>query len=912
MQCNLLPIMRSLFYIFTLTYSLTISSQILSGIVLDKKTKLPLEYAVIRLANNSAWGVANSTGNFSVEIDQYPITISIIYLGKKTKTITIKKAKFIAVFLEDDNLSLHEVIISAKARKNQEASIVLGRQAINMVQAQSLADVMQLLPGKNINESELHGSQILTLRSAIFTNTEKYNTSKGLSIYKNSLALFDINNAFGIGYLVDGIPISNDANMTVNNTNEFGGFNSVTNYNNLGSGLDLRSIALGNIEKIEIVQGIASAKYGNHTTGLIKIERSAGQSPYRVSSTIRPDAYSIDISKGIRLPRKNGFLNTSFNYLHSEQNPRNPLQTFNRIGANLLWSIYRDGFKNKFSLSFNTTIDREKYNPEDTSDKRIHVDKKRMMISNSSKWMFSKQLIDHLETSFAINYSIDKTSKSRVQNTGGNPIPNSLKEGLFELPYTYPNYRYYQNINSIPFYAYATTEIGKKFNLTNGYYSYQLGINLSLDDNFGSGTSIDSDKPLNGATISKINTSSVGYRPSNFKKQVKQDQKYSFYFINRIKHQFTKGSLLTDLGIRYNNYNGHKTISPRFNMTYTASKALRINTGIGYFSKAPALSHTNPGTVYYDFLLADKRTNTYSLALGQTFVRKHTNFELKPSRTLKIEQSIYYNTDWVNTTITSYYNKMTDGFTPITQLEKVKVPKLEFTYISDKKPSYKVVGTTPQILKYKKVVNGLQSNNYGFEFQLRSKKISSLNTRFLFSGAFRETVTQHNLPFLIRSGNLLSNIEYGYHKRSKSKYTTLKTRLVAIQHISKLGLVISLTAEQFFISTKKSYKNSPYAFAYLDSNLNVIQIAQEDRGADKYKEIRSTSVKNNTTKLSKPYSNYHIKISKEFENNLQFSFYAYNFLNHRPHTTVLNSSGEYVDLYLNRPISFGGKIQYQF
>lgn len=94
----------------------------------------------------------------------------------------------------------------------------------------------------------------------------------------------DANNALGTAIVVDGTPISNDANMQVFSTARSGSSSSVqqvsmNDQTTSGRGVDLRQISPDNIESIEVIRGIPSVEYGNLTSGAVIINTKAGVTP---------------------------------------------------------------------------------------------------------------------------------------------------------------------------------------------------------------------------------------------------------------------------------------------------------------------------------------------------------------------------------------------------------------------------------------------------------------------------------------------------------------------------------------------------------------------------------------------------------------------------------------------------------
>ena len=76
--------------------------------------------------------------------------------------------------------------------------------------------------------------------------------------------------SLGVSFVMDGIPMSNDAGMTYNSGTTVG--NNIS----LNRGVDMRTMPTDEIASVEIQQGIPSVEYGDLTSGLIKIKRKEG------------------------------------------------------------------------------------------------------------------------------------------------------------------------------------------------------------------------------------------------------------------------------------------------------------------------------------------------------------------------------------------------------------------------------------------------------------------------------------------------------------------------------------------------------------------------------------------------------------------------------------------------------------
>lgn len=904
---------KNIFLTVLLVCCYAMSAQNIEGVVYDYETQKPLEYVVIKLKNTNKWTATNKKGHFSIDAKKLPATLSFHYMGKLQIEKHITTTAPITVYMKDDNLRLSEVQVTAKMKKKSTGSTVtLGRQAIELVQAQSLADVLQLVPGNTIAETELHERQILTMRSAIFNNTDKYNTGTGLGVSNNP---FLINNSFGIGYLIDDIPINTNGELSGNRATNVGLFQNTTEFNSVGYGLDLRSIGLENIEDIEVVQGISSARYGDHNTGLVKIRKKLGETPYRAKATLRGGSYSLELTKGFDLPKNWGQTNIGVEYLHSNSDPRNSLTKFDRIRFSGQWELRKKGkMKNRFAWSYAKTIDSYNKIDNEVEERTKSYKHWQARLSNTHTRYFDSAWLDRFTGTVSLNYAVSDTETTQLVNSGGRPIATTLTEGTFEVGYTPVSYYTLEQVNSVPFSVFSRLEGRKNWDTEHTNYRLLFGATVSVEDNLGKGSLVNSDQSLLYASPTSAGSGKAGWRNVNFNDIIPTEINLGLYTTTHIKTVVFGKKWATDIGFRYDNFNSKSSYSPRINTKLTWNKHFKSRLGIGFFTKAPSLQTLYRPPVYYDYLLADYRNNYYAFALMHTLIRNYSTDAIKPSKTWKLETGLDYKNKWFNASLTAYYNKQSDGFTNKTTFEMANVPKYEFTTYPKKAPDYTQVGFRTILLKNRTVANDLTSENYGIELMGSTKKIAAINTSFSFSMAYRYTKTSTNLP-----GSIISNLpdtDYwiGLHKNVPTSYEKLNSSITAVHHISKLGLVVTLTAEQFLMATTNSYARVVYPYAYYDRNLNYHKIPEAKRTDDYYSYIRKsgTGAVASSDYIPRIFGNYHLKVAKEFKNGLRFSFYAINFLNYMPYYEKLNSDNELQRTRFNRPISFGGNVIYQF
>ena len=280
--------------------------------VISAKDGKPLQAAVTTLAPYGLWAVAGTDGEaLFADVPPGKAELSVSLLGYETVSLTVElKAETedsVRIAMMPSSFAMKEVVVVAENNKSGlSTSSSIGRQALDHLQATSLKDVLQLLPGNFLG-----------------SNPSLISTGQ----FRNRTLEADNNNAFGGSIVVDGIPLSNNANLNV----EAGAFSTA------GKGIDLRGIGTDNIESIEVIRGIASARYGDMSSGTMLIKSKVGRAPGRVLARIMPGIQQLYADKGFDLGRA-GTLNLSADYAHGKSDPRYATDTYNRGLLSLIHS----------------------------------------------------------------------------------------------------------------------------------------------------------------------------------------------------------------------------------------------------------------------------------------------------------------------------------------------------------------------------------------------------------------------------------------------------------------------------------------------------------------------------------------------------------------------------------------------
>ncbi len=838
-------------------------------------------------------------------------------IGRPTERFVLKeKERLNITFIKDENkkqrseIRIEEVQLTAK--KKQFSEIEIKQEALQNLQSFSLGDVLQQLPGQYVQPFDNTQFKNIVFRTASGASITGSSQIPGGDGYGNK--------AFGVQLMVNDVALSNNENMQSYdsaNSSPFGlSFNTSNRSGTLtpaqaNYGVDLREIPTENIESVEVIQGIPDAKYGDLTSGLIKVNTIAKESPLRLDASLREGTYQLGLTKGFRLSKEQA-LSLSFDYMNSISEPRTSLVGYDRITTNALWSYNKSRFRNKLSFSFSQNTSNGKKDPDDLDGMVINVNNKSFSLSNNIRYSFGgaskRSWFRSISADIGVSYASQFTERKYWLNQGARPYGTSTENDVYYASYTPPSYENTAYADGKPFNIYTniSTE-GNYISKSKWSHSYSLGINYRYGDNFGKGRYGTAGQ---FATMSSVGDSGSGMRDYNYRDNVLATTQYAFYMQDNITKRFAnKHVLRANVGLRYDIQNSASTFSPRVNTYYQMGK-FTIRGGVGLTSKAPSLNQLYTGPRYFDMLLGDYRLpGYYSAAIMQTVVTPGDNSDLSPSRSWKTEIGLDYRFSFATINITGYYNKLLDGFTTMAIPRVMDKAKVNVNITGTEIPTFEITGTEKFHYLQNRIVNGYESTDKGLELMTSFKRIESLNLVIGFNASYTETESIKDASILtIEKPKIIdNNFQYGLYNDTKAKNTVARASFSFDYHLPASGLIVGLRTDHFLIDKSFTSENDIYPVGYIDYNLNRVMIPDANRKDQLYQNLFRKRTEEKLSGLkNKTLHNVHLRVTKDFLSGFRLSVYVSNVFNLKPY----NEDG-YV--YSNfTTTSFGVNISYRF
>ena len=422
-------------------------------------------------------------------------TIRISYIG--FKSLVVKASKDATYYLVEDTNALAEVVVTAQESRGLSAASTIGKKAMEHLQPSTFSDLLELLPGGRSSDPALNNPNSIRLREASSNSGTNYTTS-----------------SLGTSFIVDGAPVSNNANMQYMK----GAWDTpVTNRDFTNKGVDMRTISTDDIEKVEIVRGIPSVEYGDLTTGLVKIERRRGGN--NLNARLKADMSSklFYMAKGFEFG-KHWTLNFSADYLDANRDPRNSLERYSRItfSARSGATWIKDGYTLKWNNNFDYggSFDGEKLDP-DLNNGKIDTYKSkynRLAFNSALDIAFKRTLwLKSISATFSTSYQHDVISRTRlVQLSQMTPALTTTAEGEFNVPILPYTYYGTQDVDGKPFNIFA--QLNTKLQVPSNYIfnTLLIGAAWTLDKNYGDGQKFDPlHPPYSGTSVRQRKLSSI-------------------------------------------------------------------------------------------------------------------------------------------------------------------------------------------------------------------------------------------------------------------------------------------------------------------------------------------------------------------------------------------------------------------
>ena len=794
-----------------------------SGKIVEAGTGAPVIGAVVKLGEDYLWTTSDLDGLFAFDkVQKGDYVLEVTCLGYVSVAMEIDASKDIeglTITLHENSLALDEVVVTAqKAKDGLGTSHSLGRDALNHLQLSNMTDVASLLPGGKTVNPDLTAENQFSLR-------------EGGSDLGNS--------AFGTAVEVDGVRIGNNAS--------FGEMN----------GVDTRSVAVENIESIEVITGVPSAEYGDLNSGVVKINTRKGRTPVNVTFSVNPRTYQASVSKGIDLQEDNGVLNISAEWARAVKKIISPYESYTRSGITL---GYSNTFAKvlRFEAGFTGNIGgmNSKDDPDAFSGE-YEKERDNVFRGNTSlTWLLNKSWVTNLKLDASVNFNDNLYHFHKYESFASNqPSVHAEQEGYFladRLPMTYFSDQIIDS-KELDFAASLKYNWHKRWDDMKS--SLKAGVQWKANGNVGE-----------GEYYQDPSLAANGYRPRPYS-QYPFMHNLSVYAeehltlpVGKTKLEVTAGLRLENVFIKNSLYNNKTTLSPRLNAKWEIAEGLAIRGGWGITEKLPSYHILYPKQEYRDI-------QTYGFSHGEQtsyiyYTQPYTvtyNPELRWQRNSNSEFGIDASFGGMKLSLVGFYNVTKGPYNFLSVYEPYSYNILQrpegFTMPSD--PSIKVDSQTGMLYvrgsedeywtpmdvkvtdrtfaKSTKQNNGADVKRAGAELVVEFPEITPIRTTVRLDASYTHTrYLNEQLSAYYQNGwshTSLPDRSYQYvgiyanggatnHVANGKITHNLDANLTTITHIPQARLIITCRLEMSVLRRSRNlsmYNGNPYAFTVTDT-----------------------------------------------------------------------------------------------
>lgn len=847
----------------------------IKAVILDK-TGEPLSGATMQLVQSGLWGISGKDGEVEIRnVPRLPVAYKVSMLGYKDVEgeICLDGKDNVRILMEEESLSMREVVVVAQAGQGGESTTsIIERQALDHLQATSLKDILQLLPGG------------VSMKNPSLTSPGQFKVRTLAS---------DDNATFGAAIIINGMPVSTNANM-----NTGLGLSSISSGN---SGADLRSIATDDIESVEIIRGVASAEYGDVSSGVMIVNKRIGVSDLNMKARIMPGIMQLHAGKGFDI-KSAGSLNISADYARGTSDPRFLTDKYNR---GLLSLAHRKTLLDK-TWTLTTNIDlsytgewkgADPDEPEAMKKFFSSRDAFSLRLSHNGMLKLDKALARTLKYDVALSLSSDRIFNDRLVSVGSGAILDATKDGMYEgTPYP-SSYETLSGTKSNPVMYWAKFSDLFYLNVGNMSNRFNVGTEWKIEGNRGIGQY---DKTLKFKAFA-------------------QDRIRRFCdipYMNQISAYVEDNVVLTFGERRYPNITGQvgvrwtvvqpwrnermMALSPRLNIAVNPVRYLSLRLGYGISEKVPSLQDLYPSPDYYDFYNMSVSDGQKSYYLYSTRVFDNKPVSIKTMRGTKYELGFDVRLDnGMSFSVVGYHEKVSRGFGPDNSEWKTLVFDVwnaaDVTF-TGQKPIYDQQNPSRRDTVLYNLIrpgNPKSRRNRGIEFDFNFGKINATNTSFYLSGAWSETrSSSSNLGYKLPVGEARN---YGpvYVVYPESSYSFSESRrfsatLRVVQHIPVIRFIVSASAQciLYEYDHEVSSGTRPLGYIYGSEYIKFTEDQLDDiefnfHGYMLKDQIFDTRISNVPVTWPAIWC-LDMRVTKEIGDKAGFSFYANNVLFSQP------------------------------
>ncbi len=813
------------------------------------------------------------------------------------------------ILMAERALELPGVVVTAQDGSREGAGSsgpgsrsTIRRAAIEHLQATSLADLLQLVPGQVAANPSLASANQSLLRQ-VPTSAEAARA-----------------NALGTALLLDGAPLSNNANLQQDVTILNSGAGSLPPFSSVaGRGVDLRTLSPDEVEVLEVIRGIPSARHGDLTTGLLSVQTRIGARHPELRLRANPTLLDLGVSAGWgERPDRDGWSVTG-TLTRAQDDPRQTLDNFYRGGLQMAWRRGRaDPGAMDLSLRIHgwSTLDERRRDPDDLRNQIERASRDQgLRVSTRGHWRPGGG-----EGGLLLSWTASGTAArqdGRFQSLVGRsitPISTALVDTTQVGIYGPSEYLNVTTVEGRPVNGYARFEAEVEARTGGWRHRPVAGVEWRHDRNRGEGRQFDLLTPPR-------QNYNVGDRPRSYR-EVPALNQASAYLEHRVAGSVAGRRLDLHAGLRFDNVapvsllEGRfgQELQPRINAALEVREGVRVRIGAGEAAKAPPLAFLYPGPRFFDLV----NLNYFApdpaerLLLLTTRVVEPSNEDARAYVARKIEGGMEVEGRGARGNLTVYRENTRGAYG--WDRELVVFPVERFGIV-DTPPGRPPV-LTPEPIRvdtfysaYDRPAPTRDVENRGVEFTLDLPEWSRLRTFVSIGGGWTRTRVENRSRAIDAGAFFFSSAppsRVGVYAHDGTLADRGVTSLRVIHRAPEVGLVVSALVQTIWWDRRRAVGVEAYPRGFVDREGRIHPLSPEEAARPENADLlRTPTDAYLATDAPPPLWLLNLRLSKALAGGLEMAFFVNNALAHRPLWESPRTGGF---VQRNPPLFFGMEL----
>lgn len=795
-------------------------------------------------------------------------------------------------------LEMEGIRVTADALGRAEGELgtatVIDEEAIRNQTAVSLQGILDLVPGVELTPPGLEGVQQFSLRSVPAPATF---TGFGVDL-AGGRSPADLA-SFGTSIVLDGIPLSNNANLQT--LGPRGDFPLLTA---AGGGIDIRRIPASTLERVEVIRGVPSVRWGDLTQGAVIVYTKAGAIDPELAFQADPRTLSGAGLGGTRLGGgSTGTFTADLTRTRLAPGLRDDIGSrfAGQAAHRLELGDTGDGSPARFVLDTRLdlfqVLETVPVEPDIDPDRMRRVRDRGLRLSERARLRLGDGHL--LRLTGAFSYTQQRFFRTERISPPAMPITDRLSEGRQEGSFIVGNFVSRFELEGEPAQVYLRLEEESPVRLFGFDHTLRPGVILRREWNDGPGFQFEVDRPpqtsFNGV---------VGFdRPRRWD-EIPPMTSSAVYLDDRLTRSLWDDARLeVQAGVRVDLLHEGSTwasevrdavFQPRVSAELSPTPAVGLRLGAGRTAKLPSLADLYPAPQWFDVVNVNFFANDPAerLAVLTTFLRDPTNPDLGFSVGEKLEAGIEVGLGpGSGLSLTAFRDRIEGGvgisFDPDFLLRERFA--LEDTP-GDGMPPVLIepaaaVDTVPILIQ--RPDNILELENRGLELTASLPELAPIHTRFEVQGAWIETEFRRaGLDF--GTASLFTAFQLD-EDRPRSPFWDPREgngeqaifTYRGIYHQPELGLVITGIVQHFAVERQRiEAATDTLAFAgYITRTGELVRVPPERRGDPEFSDLRRTRTGFLTEPSRVPADWFlSLRVAKTLPLDGRLTFYAFNAL----------------------------------